>query len=275
MRWNEFKKLLIHLLGACLLVAGVIFLVLRWLALYTRHGKEIPAPALERLTLDSAVTLLESLGMHWQVIDSVFSDSFKAHEVVKQSPSPGTPVKRGRKFYLIVNAVSPPLVSVPNLVDLPLEIARKRLEATGLKVGEVHFQPDIAHMVVLEQRVGSEAVAPGTLLPYGSMINLVVGISSDTTFVEVPSVVCLRFAVARGQLMENSLSLGAVILMVDSLNSVSVDLASMRGGGLDTFFVYSQYPPPSKTARVPPGTPVDLYLSPVKPSVCDSTSHYY
>lgn len=272
MKWNEVKKLLIHLAGACALVIGISWIILEWLDWYTRHGEEMPAPVVEGLTLDSAMALLDSVGMRWEVIDSVFSDTLKPHQVVKQSPAPGTPIKKGRKFYLIVNASAPPLISVPDLIDLPLEIAKKRLEAAGFRLGEVRFKPDIAHMVVLEQLVDSQAVAPGTFLPYGSTIDLVVGFSSDTGAVEVPLLVCLRFAQARTSLMRSVLSPGAIMVMLDSANSIPADSAHFLQGVLDTFFVYSQYPPHSKIQRVPPGTPVDLYLTPTKPPACDSSS---
>lgn len=65
-----------------------------------------------------------------------YSDDVPEGAVLELSPAPGTTLRVGDEVELVLSG-GPPPVDVPELVGLPLDDARKALEAVGLRVGNV------------------------------------------------------------------------------------------------------------------------------------------
>ncbi|MCB0812521.1 MAG: PASTA domain-containing protein, partial [Flavobacteriales bacterium] len=53
-----------------------------------------------------------------EVIDSVHSDERPKGTVVEQDPVAGAEVKPDRKVYLVMNAMQPQMIDMPDLVDM-------------------------------------------------------------------------------------------------------------------------------------------------------------
>lgn len=168
-------------LGIAAIVAGAFFWgASEFLSVYTRHGEFITLPNLSNLNADKATDILKSLHLNSKIIDSTYDDKLPPRTVLNQNPYPGAHVKRGRNIYLYVTAAIPPKVIVPDMADkASLRQAKRMLESVGLKLGRVIAQSDQCSGCVLKQLYQSKPIEPGTLLPEGTVIDLVVGKSQN------------------------------------------------------------------------------------------------
>ncbi len=220
-----FKKSFIANLVIVLVLVFVLglafFTSLSWL---TRHGKELAVPKVEGMTLDQAMNKLEKMGFDVQV-DSTWLEGQPALKVVKQQPYDGFKVKYGRTIFLTVNKKSPPMVPMPNLVNLSFRSALMIINSNRLAFGDTIYRSDIAAGAVLEQLVNGQKITPGTLVPIGSRIDLVVGSGLGNEVIPVPQLIGLSYADAMTML--NNYGLSATTLwdgeVMDSASAIVYD----------------------------------------------------
>jgi beta-lactam-binding protein with PASTA domain len=180
------KKFFINLVVAMLVLAGLIFVLIRYLDYYTRHGKEMVLPDFYGMTLQE----IDSAGYadiyDFEVIDSLYDDNNKKGAVVIQNPQPGTMVKRGRNVYFTVVASTPEMVIMPDLRDLTLRQAINILELNKLKTGKLIYQPSFDKNAVLAQFYKEDTIWPGDTLVKGTLIDLVIGSGDRNYKIPVP-----------------------------------------------------------------------------------------
>lgn len=166
------------------ILQGIVFsllliaVILISLQLFTRHGKEFEVPDLSGKTALEMETFRKDSNQHrfkFIVNDSVFVPDVAGGVVMSQDPLPGQLVKKGRKIYLSVSTVNPPMVEMPNLIDLSLRQAENMLKNNNLQLGQVVYKPSEYVNAVLEQRYKGRVIRQGTRLPYNASITLVVG----------------------------------------------------------------------------------------------------
>ena len=165
------KSILILIFSGIFILWGTLA-VLRH---YTRHGEAIPVPDVVGLPLEEATKILQSYKMRWQLSDSVYVSSVRPGAVVNQNPEPGSNAKVNRNVFLVVNAISPEKVKMPNVVGVSLRQARTILEQQGLTLGRVTYVPDFAKDYVLKQLYRGEEIPRGKEIVKGSAIGLVLG----------------------------------------------------------------------------------------------------
>lgn len=238
------------------LVLGALFVVVVvaaasiFLAVRTRHGKEITVPDLTSQTVQDALSTAGAAGLRVQVVDSVYMKRMPRGAVVSQFPKAGAKVKPGRKISLTINSTVPKKVSMPNLVHVSLRQAKAELAAKGLVLGRLTYVSDIATNNVLEQQFRGRSVAPGRQLYTGSVIDLVLGLNGADAMTYVPNLHGYKYLRAVDALHDNSLNVSGLFFdksvrtYNDSLNAV----------------VYSQRPSATGYPTVM-GTGVTLYLS--------------
>lgn len=149
-----------------------------------------------------------------------------------QTPKAGEHVKEGRKIRLSVNTLKPKMVSMPSLVGISLRQAKAELQRNGLVLGKLVYVRDLAtNNVISQQRFGRELL-PGTPVPSGATINLVLGLSETDEMTFIPDLIGRRYQQAVDAVQESSLNIGSLVFdssvtnYADSLNA----------------FVYSQTP---------------------------------
>lgn len=175
---KRFFKHLALIAGSSALLLLLIFLSLKY---YTRHGESQKVPDVMEMRSDKAMRLLESEGLVPVVIDSVFAEKIPRLGVVDQNPEAGFEVKKGRKIYLVVNALDVPMVEMPDLAGKSsLKEAKNRLAVAGLQLGELIERPDPSVLTefdqpVIEQLFEDERILPGTPVKKFSKIDLVIG----------------------------------------------------------------------------------------------------
>lgn len=232
-------------LASVLLVASIFLL----LNVYTHHGESITVPDIRNLTLEQVEQRLESLNLRYTVLDSAYSKDLPPTGVIDQTPKPGEKVKENRRIYLTVNAVNPPLVPIPNIIDASLRSAVVQLETSGLRVGEQIRVPDLAKNAVLDLKINNVSVAPGTKIPKGSAVDLVLGDGLGNMRITIPNLVGLTFLQAKLALRGYSLNVGLVTKeehIVDLENALVVRQSPDAGIDGDRLITV--------------GEPVDLFL---------------
>lgn len=246
------RSFFINLLIALLLGLAIVFVFFQLLDSITQHGKYAKVPSVKGKSIEGATKVLEAQGFRVEVQDSVFYDSLPKLSVVKQSPQPEELVKVNRTVYLTINRAEAPLVVLPNFVGQTYRSVQLQLNTLGLKLGDTTTRPDFAVGSVLEQLYNGVAVKPGTKIPMGSRISLVIGGGIKQTEVSVPFLLGLTFAEAKVLLESNDLLLGAVVV-----DGAIPDSASA--------FVIKQNPPvrdeEGRPIRIRGGQLIDVWIS--------------
>lgn len=139
------------------------------------------------------------------------------------------------------------MVKVPALKDVSLRQAEAILNASGLRMGEQIFKPDLAKNAVLSMMMNGRELKAGNEVPKGSAIDLIVGDGLGNTLVTVPNLIGLTYDEALFVLKGSSLNVGSVFfdgVSRDTLNAV----------------IYDQRPEADEEATINQGEAIDLYL---------------
>lgn len=249
------KPFWVNLLAALALVFLIIFLFLQSLSWFTNHGAYLKVPAVKGQNVDNAIKLLEARGFDVVVQDSVYFDSLPRYSVIKQLPEPDATVKVNRTVFLTINRATPPMISMPKLEGLSLRFAIDMLQRNHLGLADTIFRPDFMKGSVLDQQYNASRIPPGTKLPWGAKITLIIGAGLQAQQVLVPNLVGLTFTEAKAVLEEKGISLASVIPMTTVKDTASA-------------FVYKQNPETLDVDKQPifirPGQTMDIWLSPIQ-----------
>lgn len=201
-------------LGGTIVIITLICVVLYWLFFaslgwITGHGKEVKVPSLTGKTLKESMNILERAGFDVD-IDSTYTPDQKPLMVLGQQPDGGTTVKEGRTVFLTVNMQSPPNTPMPNLVNMSYRSAEMLLKSSKLILADTVMRPDIAQGAVLAQLVNGKDIAPGTMLPQGSKISLVIGDGLGNKQINVPDLAGMTYPEAMAILSGSNLNYTAV-----------------------------------------------------------------
>jgi len=166
-----------------LLISVMAVFVASWLTRFiTNHGQEYDLPDFTGMDEEQMKNYEKEeniYGYTFVINDSVFVPDKKGGIVLSQDPAAGSKVKKGRKIYLSIVALSMPNVEMPNLVDLSLRQAENMLKSNDLQLGQVIYKASKYPNAVLEQRYKGRVIEVGTLVPYQSKVTLIVGKESS------------------------------------------------------------------------------------------------
>ncbi len=249
---KPFKQSLTRniLLIVAIVIAGYAIIV-GGLRFITRHNQELSVPDFSGLTVEEAKLVADYLELRLEVTDSVYIRGMERGVISRQNPIAGSMVKKNRRILLVINCVSPKMSEMPAVVGLSLRQAKTEIIASGLNVGRLIYQEDMATNNVLAQKINGRDVEPGTKVLSSSTVDLVLGLNpaKNTTF--VPNLIGYKYLLAKDFLQDNSLNLHSpvfdetVFTYSDSLEAV----------------VYRQFPESSDSVEYIMGSPVTLYLS--------------
>ncbi len=243
------RNLLIALILVVVLIVGAMI----FLNVVTQHNKVLTVPDFSNMTVSEAEYAASQAGMRVEVTDSVFVKRMRKGAVRDQNPAPGAKVKEGRRILLTINAVNAKKVTMPDLVGLSMRQALAELQSRGLVLGKLIYVEDLATNNVIRQLKGNREIAPGVSVETETVIDLVVGLNSDTEATTyVPEVLGKKYLSAVDAVHKQSLNIRTLSFdksvedYEDSLNAV----------------VYRQLPSPEDTlVSVVLGSDVDLYLT--------------
>ena len=237
------KKFYINLLIIILLTFIILWLTIKLLNVYTRHGKVMELPDFTGMSTEE---IEKSYGnvYNFILIDSVYSKTEAPGTIVQQDPLPKSKVKQGRNVYYIIVAKTPEKTNMPNLNNLSLRQALVLLESNGLQVEGLRYVDHFARNAICEQRYENSIIKPGTEIVKGSKIMLYVGLGSDKKKAQLPSLYGVSAEEVQHILNMAGLNLG---------NEVFDDSDSIQH-----MKVYRMEPPFSK-GSVNPGTYVNVW----------------
>lgn len=201
------KKFYINLLLIVAVSFILLWLTIKMLNVYTRHGKVYDMPDFSGMTTQD-VERKYGDDYNFILIDSIYSKTQEPGSIVQQDPLPGSKVKHGRNVYYIIVAKTPERTSMPNLNNLSLRQAIVLLESSGLEVKELEYVDHFARNAICEQRYDGTIIKPGTELIKGSKITLYVGLGPDKKDVRLPVLYGVSAAEVRRTLHMAGLNLG-------------------------------------------------------------------
>ena len=240
-----------HLVIAIIAAFATVLLLFWMLKGITRHGKTLEVPDLTNMTLTEARKVAKKNHIRIKITDSVYIPQLHAGQVLKQTPSAGSRVKKNRNILITINSLVPMMVKAPDVVGYSLRQAESNLHAANLQVGRLNYVPDIATNSVMGQSYKGRPLVPGTDIPAQSEIDLTLGLSASDCWTKVPNLLTLPYHRVKSELTYNSLNLdkilfdGTVQTYADTLNSV----------------VYKQEPGPTIGNSVRMGTGIVLFLT--------------
>lgn len=197
---------------AGIVIAVIIFFIfvfsLNW---FTHHDQSKTVPSVLGKSFDAARETLENAGFEVEIQDSIYVDTTRPLQVLKQVPEGDEVVKVNRTVYLTINRAVPPMIDMPNIVGYSYRSAEMALKNANLRPGDTTFKPDFAKNAVLEQWFNGAVIKPGTKIRMGSTIDMVLGDGvGDLKFV-VPSLIGLTYCEAKARLATAGVSFGVVM----------------------------------------------------------------
>ncbi len=253
---NTFRRFLIskvffkNLAIAIGITLTILILVQIGLKNYTDHGKEIVVPQLSGLSLTETDKLCFQEDLKWKVQDSLYLQNQPGGVVVDQYPAAGSRVKKNRKIFLIVNSWNPEIIIMPKAYETPYRTALRILEASGLHVDSIEYEPYFAETYVRKQKYQGEIILEGSPIQKGSGITLVLGqgLSDEQEF--VPRLISITQDSARDLIMNTHFSLGAIVYDESVISEEDSSLAR----------IFSQQPDYNNNkARL--GSAIDIWLT--------------
>lgn len=202
-------KVLLNMLLAAAVFAGLVWLVFYWLKFHTNHGKEIPVPNVVNMSVHKAIEALDDAGLDYEVDSFKYDPKYRPYQVLQIYPNPGARVKGGRAIILRVNPKTWAPVQVPDILDKYKGLAFRQLEAVGLSVGDTIYEPNIQRDAVIRMQRNGSILKPGVLLPRFSTIDLVIGTGPKRN-VTVPNLIGLTVQEAKAVVANNLFEVGLV-----------------------------------------------------------------
>ena len=169
------KYFWLNLIAMMAVVILLLFGVLKWLDLYTRHGEAVVVPDVKGMTVGEAEMLLRNHGLVCVVSDSNYVKNKPAGSILELNPSAGQKVKEGRTIYLTINTLDVPLRLVPDVADnSSVRQAQAKILAAGFKLSEnelISGEKDWVYGVKYKGR----QLNMGDKVPVGATLTLLVG----------------------------------------------------------------------------------------------------
>ena len=240
----NFKKLLIHLTVAAVIVLALVFGSRIFLDVATMHGKVQIVPDFTNMSVAEAESLAADSYMRIDVVDSLYVKRMAKGHIYRQMPKAGSEVKKGRRILVTINALSAKKVEMPDLIGFSMRQATAELQSRGLVLGNLIYKNDMATDNVLAQRCRG----PGTKVETGTVVDLVVGLNEDDVQTMIPDVIGMRCLTATDAVHSNSLNVRTVY--DSSVKDYNDSLKAV---------VYSQSPSAESVADK--GTQVTMFLT--------------
>ena len=234
------------------LIAITIIVTLTWIALicmdfYTHHGDYEVVPDLRGSYVEEAEQVLAKQGLFVKVIDSVYVRNKKLGTIIDQIPAPNSNVKNNRPIYLIINSRQVRQVTLPDVSDVSYRQADAMLQSIGLVVASVEYAPSDYKDLVMEVKYKDRSILPGTRIPEGSSVVLVVGNGLGAAASVVPAIKGMGLEDATAEILSAQLVVG------------SVEYDTPPSGNENEYFIYRQRPAAGTSLSA--GTAIDIYLS--------------
>lgn len=243
------KRFLIHYgiaLIVIIIILSVTFLSLR---ISTHHGQTLSVPDFSGMTIKQSEKIANNKNLKIEIIDSVYNGLGKRGTIIDQNPPPDIKVKENRRIFVTIKSVLPKIIKMPNFIHTTLVQAKADIETYGLRIGKLSYEPSIFDNVVLKQKYKNADIKPGTEIPQGAEIELVLGKSQDLGNTVTPDIYGLTLEEAELEAADFMLNIGTVLY--DETIKTHDDSVTAK--------IIRQRPKPNIVYQ--PGEQIDVWLS--------------
>jgi len=241
------KDTLKHVFLALVTLPLLFFLYLKFLDIYTLHDKYVLVPDYSNYHLSELDSISEENNLRYVIIDSISDLEQPKGIVINQIPKPNSKVKKKRRIYLTVTETNTRIVKFPDVYDLTLRQALRKIEIVGLSVGKLEYKSDIATNKILDFNVNGISIFAGQEILKGTIVNLVVGRGLSEKYVFVPDLIGLSRVEAHIVLKSSSLNIGTELYDDDCSDTLSA-------------IIYKQIPPFENQNELKLGSTIDIYF---------------
>ena len=270
-RFAPLLKNLIYTVGLGVIIILVFFY---WfLPKHTNHGETITVPDITKRHINDLNDILLTRSLRYEVNpDSSFTEKQPAYTVIDQFPFPNSKVKEGRKIYVTLNAKKPPLAQLPDFTNGKSQeqfILTTRSIGLKIKIKKYILSSIKGDNTIAEAWHKGKRLKPGSLIPRGATIELVVFTDNLDRILTTPDVVNVHKDEAELIILGNELTIRDWI-KVNSPRIVLKDSLKTTVNVPD-FYVVKQEP--ISGSSVLAGDPVDLwYYDPTLDTLTNSDS---
>lgn len=170
------KPLWAHLFWAVVFVVSLLYASSWAICFFTYHDSYERVPGLIGKTYHEADRILKQNELTAVVSDSLFLPQYPPFTVIKQIPEKGAVVKTHRNVYLILNKMEPPLIDLPKIIGLDVEVAQSILKSAGLAVADTLYGNDQARNIVIGLRFnGQDLEEDKDKVPLASKLTVILG----------------------------------------------------------------------------------------------------
>jgi eukaryotic-like serine/threonine-protein kinase len=235
--WQYLKHVLM-IIGVWLLI---VLIEAQYLKSHTNHGVSVEVPSFYHIHTEDLDKMIAGTDLKYEIKDSVYLDNWEKGTVCWQYPKPtdstGVRVKPGRVIQLSIVPMTPRMMEMPKVVDMSKRMAETTLSSLGLRT-EITYKPaPEGKNFVMAQLYKGKPIAPGTMIPKGSRIELVVAKGDTGEATALPNLVGLTILQAQDRLQSLALSLApqceSCITEADFANAVITSQSPAGGEGIN------------------------------------------
>ncbi len=207
----------------------------------TDKGEAVAVPDVTNMDVEQARDLLKESGFNLHIDDKVFNDEKDKDIILEQMPHKGTKLDKGEAVSVVVSK-GPEEIKVPDLSDMNIEDAKKKLAELKLKLGEqsTDYSDDVPKDAIIRQSPEKDKK-----VNKNDAIDVVISLGKKEETVSMPDL--------RGKTIDTAKD----ILVKQGLSLTSTE--ESHSNSIDKGMVISQsYNPGTKLAK---GTGVSLVVS--------------
>ncbi|MDR1527192.1 MAG: PASTA domain-containing protein [Dysgonamonadaceae bacterium] len=172
-----------HILIALFILIVLVFIVLKWLDIYTQHGKQVAIPDIKGMQVEQAALFLTQKSLQYVIVDSTHVRNKPAGSILETIPPVGTHVKEGRTIYLTINSFTAQMLTVPQVTDMSQRQAEAILRSLGFEKIQIRTVPGAyKDLAVGLQTSGGASLTAGNYIPANTSLILLVSSGHAETF---------------------------------------------------------------------------------------------
>ena len=164
----------IHLLAVVVVALISVYIVLKYLDLYTNHNQAVFVPDVRGLQIDDAIPFFEQNRLRYTIIDSIYSKEYMPGAIVKLTPEEKSKVKRNRFIYITINAKTEESATIPDLKDISFRQAYALLKSARFKDVEARYEPGEFLNATIGVEYNGKLVESDTRVPLTAKLILIV-----------------------------------------------------------------------------------------------------
>ena len=210
-RFFTSKLFWFNIVAILLVWIAIVFIESRYLKSSTNFGEQIEVPTFYKIHMDDLDEFIKGKNITYNIQDSVYLDEWPKGTVCWQYPRPtdssGMHVKSDRVIQLSIVPLNPQMIKIPKVEEMSKRMAETTLNSKGINT-KVSYKPSaVGPGYVLEQLYKGKRIAPGTSVPKGSRIEIVVSQGGTGDSTPLPNLVGLTINEARERLSTLTLSI--------------------------------------------------------------------